>query len=80
MNKLTIQQYNDIKKEAIVNYIKTVEGYFWSRNDLDGITHYHPLLQQISQEVFKKLDKRQQKQKRRGSEFVVLLEQTEDNL
>jgi len=64
MTTLTIQQYNDIKKEAIDKFIKHIESEYSDHLPLMA------LLYSQKKEVFDKLDKRQEKQKRRGSTLI----------
>lgn len=66
MTKMTIQQYNDIKKEAIEKYIDCV----WASTDYNS--DIGMMLQSVKQDVFSKLDKRLDRNKRKGVTMIHL--------
>ncbi|QCQ59688.1 hypothetical protein HOV45_gp057 [Rheinheimera phage Barba8S] len=66
MTILSIEQYNDIKKEAISKYLKTVEDVLWQDNDTMSV------LKRTKEDIFKKLDQRQEKCKRKGVVMIHL--------
>ena len=66
MSKLTIQQYNDIKKEAIDKFIEELAGNAKYNQSILS------LLKDTRKKVFDKLDKRQEKNRRRGVTMIHL--------
>lgn len=66
MTTMTINQYNNIKKEAINKYLSAVEDTFIANPEVLDI------LQNIKDEVFRKIDQREYKLQKKGVTMIAL--------
>ena len=66
MTTMTINQYNNIKKEAINKYLSVVEDTLWDNPEVLRC------VQNIRDDVFHKLDQRQYKLEKKGVTMITL--------
>lgn len=66
MTTITINQYNNIKKEAINKYMDEV----WVSTGYNTDIGY--MLESVRRDIFDKLDKRQERNKRKGVTMITL--------